>query len=1145
MSVDERLRLVREKQVCFNCLRRGHRSTDCRSNKSCSKCKRKHHTLLHAEGGSIQSSGSSNSRSSKQQQVSKAAVQPAIGNSTDGMIPTTVTSNAVEKPIAQVLLLTAIVSILDKNGNPQVCRALLDSGSQVNFISEAMLEKLQVDREEINIPITGVNSVRSSVRQKAKVDVLSKHNNFKIEFDCLVSPKITGNLPTFEEDMTSWNIPSGIQLADPVFFRPGQVDLLIGMEWYDDVIKPGRLKLSEELPTLQDSQFGWLVGGRYSSAFSGISVNSCVATPFGDPLSELMQKFWDIESVSSENCPLSEAEQCEKHFQSTFRRRDDGRYVVQLPLRDSVSQLGDSRSMALRRFYALEAKLQKNPEIKKQYDDFLEEYEQLGHCVEVREVDDPVGLQKWYLPHHAVLKPSNSTTKCRVVFDGSAKIGGMSLNDAMMIGPTIQPDLLTIILKFRVFRYVLSADIAKMYRQVQKAKCHTPLQRIFYRKNPSDPVRVLELQTVTYGTASASFLAIRALYQLAIDEEESHPGAAMLVKKMFYVDNVLFGGDDLEEVRRLQGELVSLLQRGGFHLHKWAANDDRLLESVSDVDRDKLVKIEDYSANEVIKTLGLMWDPIGDDFLFRAQADCKIPTPTKRQVLSVIARLFDPLGLLSPVIVLAKTLMQKLWKSKMDWDDQLDGELLKDWTNFLDALPLAEDFRVKRRVVTNEAVRIEIHGFSDASNMAYGACVYLRSVFDDGTASAKLITSKSKVCPITPLSIPRKELMAALLLNRLVKKVINAIDLENVPVILWSDSQVVLTWLNKVADRLQIFVRNRVAEINQETKNVWKYVRSADNPADIVSRGMSAKMLSKNDLWWNGPYFLRSATYEEVTPAVLKDEEIPELKSAISTNIATVYEELPILTKFESFRKTQRIIAFVLRFISNCRLKKGTRSATSTPTIPELQNATKCIIRAIQRSELQDEIDRLQSGEPCKRIGNLNPFLDDGLLRVGGRIRHCNLPYDVKHQWIVPAKHPVTRNLIVAIHRENLHAGPNSILAALRERYWILNGRSTVRKVTRSCITCFKSNPKLAEQFMGDLPSYRVTEAPTFLRVGVDFAGPIYIKQTSRKAAPTKGYICVFVCMVSKAMHLRSSRKPLDRSIFGGTTKICFQKRSS
>ncbi|XP_055522775.1 uncharacterized protein LOC129716956 [Wyeomyia smithii] len=815
LSVENRLKLVREKQVCFNCLRRGHRGAECKSTKTCSKCKRRHHTLLHAEGGPAQGTDSSASKAIEQPvSQSSAAVQPSDTKAALEHVSTTAASNMGGVPTSQIFLLTATVVILDKHGQQHTCRALLDSGSQVNFISKAMHQKIQTESEAVNIPITGVNSLKSNIRQRVKVQVLSRQNDFKIEMDCLVSGSVTGMLPIIAVDTAKWNIPTGIVLADPMFYQPREVDLLIGMEWLDDILKPSRLKLPDDLPTLQDSQFGWLVGGKCVNVENSMnSIGQCfhVAVSTSE-LSEQIQRFWEIESVHNEESVASEAEQCELHFQSTFKRNEEGRYIVQFPLKESFNQLGNSRSMALKRFYALEYRLLRNPEIKKQHDEFIEEYEQLGHCKEVNEEDDPEGIKKWYLPHHAVLKPTSSTTKCRVVFDASAKVGGTSLNDVMMIGPTIQPDLLTIILKFRLYRYVLSADIAKMYRQVLKNECHTPLQRIFYRKNPTDPIKVLELKTVTYGTAAAPFLAIRALYQLAIDEQHSHPMAANVVKKKFYVDNV-FGGNDLNEVIKLQQELISLLNRGGFHLHKWAANDVRLLDAIPAEDRDEMVRIEEFSANEAIKTLGLMWDPVKDEFIFLAQPDCSNSTPTKRQVLSTIARLFDPLGLLSPVIVLAKALMQRLWKNKLKWDDPIDGELLNDWRNFLGALPLNEEFRVVRQVVPNEAKQIEIHGFADASQIAYGAGVYLRSIYNENFASLQLVTSKSKVCPIPPLSIPRKELLAARLLYRLVKKVIDAMELKGVPVILWSDSQVVLAWLSKPLEKLQIFARNRVAEI--------------------------------------------------------------------------------------------------------------------------------------------------------------------------------------------------------------------------------------------------------------------------------------------------------------------------------------------
>ncbi|XP_055622822.1 uncharacterized protein LOC129766324 [Toxorhynchites rutilus septentrionalis] len=903
LKIDERLKMVRDKRVCFNCLRRGHRGLDCPSYKSCSKCKRRHHSLLHREG--VRPSFNIEKRDTLPENQKQHFTPSTLTNPYEGSSKQDITaaySNTRGNAAQQVLLLTAQVFILDKHGNPHICRALLDSGSQINFVSESLLNKLGVHVEETNILVTGVSNIKSKVQHKTCIQVLSRFNNFRIELDCLVSRKVTGILPTYEIDVASWNIPSEMQLADPSFYQPGQIDLLIGMEWFDDLIKSGRVKLFENSPTLIDSQFGWLIGGRVDGdSVSGSIFHSHTAISSDEQLNKQIQRFWELENVASEQCVPTEAEECEAHFQSTFRRNSEGRYVVQLPLKETCKQLGDSRQMAIRRFYMMESKLCKQPEIKQQYDEFIEEYVHLGHCKEINEKQDKDGIQKWYLPHHAVLRPSSSSTKCRVVFDASAKVGGRSLNDEMMIGPTIQPDLLTIILRFRKHRYVLSADIAKMYRQVLVDSCHTPLQRILWRKNPMDQVKVLELQTVTYGMAAAPFLAIRALNQLSKDEEVSYPRAAEVVKKTFYVDNVLFGGTNLEEVVNVQQELISLLKLGGFHLHKWAANNDQLLEHIAEKDLDKLVNIEGTSANEIIKTLGLMWDPNNDELIFLSQPDCATPNPTKRQVLSMIARLFDPLGLLSPVIVIAKMLMQQLWREKIGWDDKINEELTQQWKEFLAALPTDGQFRIPRQVFMNDAVKTEIHGFADASIDAYGACIYIRSLYDNGTANMRLITSKSKVCPITPLTIPRKELLAALLLHRLAIKVVTAMELEHVPVVLWSDSQVVLAWFNKPLERLQIFVRNRISEIKSNDTVTWKYVRSADNPADIVSRGMSSEALANNRLWWNGPSFLRTIEYKEELLEVMDESEIPELKPETIANVAIVDETLSIFEKFDSF----------------------------------------------------------------------------------------------------------------------------------------------------------------------------------------------------------------------------------------------------
>lgn len=1034
LSVSDRLSKVKEKNICFNCLRRGHSVKNCSSKKSCSRCNKRHHTLLHLENNASSSRPPDEGNEAKS---SPANPNPAIGvpgpskaeSNVKPEIQPSVTaaySNNPMNPASQVVLLTALVNVVDHRQRPRVCKALLDCGSQVSFISQSLVTSLGIDVEEVGIPITGIGGVRSTIRQKCTVNVHSRCNDFSFVLNCLVSPKITGHVPSVKINLENWELPQGLKLADPSFHEPSQVDLLIGMDWFYDLMKPGCLKLNDNLPSLHDSQLGWLVGGKlFEGQSSNLALQACAVRV--DPVEELMQKFWEVESVSPEIVPSSEEEQCEAQFAATYRRDDNGRFIVHLPLKDTVSQLSDSRSMALRRFYMLESKLQRHPDLKAQYDAFLDEYEELGHCREIKECDDPPGLQTWYLPHHAVLRPSSTTTKCRVVFDASAKVSGLSLNDVMMTGSTAQSDLLSIMLRFRKFRFVLSADVAKMFRQMLVDPAFTRLQRIFWRKSPQEPLRVLELTTVTYGTAAAPFLATRALLQLARDERDKFPLAAEVVEKNFYIDDALFGSNDFEEACELRDQLIALLQSGGMHLHKWSSNDDRLLSSIPSEDRDRCVSLGDSGINEVIKTLGLMWNPSTDEFLFLSQTPERITRPTKRQVLSEIAKIFDPLGLIFPVVVVAKILMQNVWISKLNWDDALDENLMEQWENFLTSLPTSEQIRIPRQVLSSEAVYYELHGFADASQKAYGACVYVRSIFAGGRASMRLVSAKSKIAPITPVTIPRKELLAALLLVRLITKVEEALEMNFKATILWSDSQVVLAWLRKPLDSLQVFVRHRVAEITSHSHVVWKYVRTDQNPADTVSRGQSAKELAENDAWWNGPEFLRTVDYQEERSVTLKDSEIPELRVQLAALPVMNYEEFPLLMKFASFRKSQRIVAYMLRFISNARKKKEDRLLSPYLTIPELRAASNVIVGAVQHQEFGKEIECIRSGESNHRLNNLRPFLDGDLLRVGGRISQSQLPFEVKHQLILPDKSPVVRGLIADIHRENLHAACTSV----------------------------------------------------------------------------------------------------------------------
>lgn len=239
----------------------------------------------------------------------------------------------------------------------------------------------------------------------------------------------------------------------------------------------------------------------------------------------------------------------------------------------------------------------------------------LGHFKETDERQDPSEVRKYYLSHHAVLKPSSSSsTKLRVIFDASAKTGKYSLNDVLKVGPTVQNDLFSIVLRFRRHPVAFSADVVKMYRQVRVHPSDTPYQRIFWRKNPSERLRVLEMNTVTYGTSSAPFLATRCLVELAESVKGRFPAAAKIVIEDMYVDDMLSGASNEEEAVKLVLEAKKILEEGGFPLKKWCSNSEQVLKWVPEEDREKPVPIEQYSANEAIKALGVLWDPNEDEF---------------------------------------------------------------------------------------------------------------------------------------------------------------------------------------------------------------------------------------------------------------------------------------------------------------------------------------------------------------------------------------------------------------------------------------------------------------------------------------------------------------------------------------------------
>lgn len=1098
LSVDERIERVKSKNMCLNCLKIGHRIYECKNSHTCKTCTKKHHTLLHR-------AQSNNSESS---------------NAT-----VTISNHAIQSTEEiHTLLSTALILINDKKGHAHECRVLLDCGSQSNFITKSLANRLGLKQETISMPVVGINQVSTNINKSVTVEISSRLNGFKSIIKCLVIEKITGALPATSIKPSVFEIPKNIKLADPNFHQSKSVDMLIGVDLFWKLMCIGQIKASHAQPCFQKTHFGWIIAGSVASA--ALTQETVCNFISNETLDERLASFWKQEECLIERHRTPEEVVCENHFTSHTKRNDEGRYIVRLPFKDTSNQLGDSYNTALKRFFSLERRFKQDPKLKQQYSDFLQEYEDLGHmnlCTSAQ-----INENSYYLPHHAVEKRDSTTTKLRVVFDGSCKTSTrVSLNDLLMVGPTIQQDLFSIVCRFRTNRIALTADIAKMYRQILVDESDRNYQRILWRYNPKEKIKIFNLATVTYGTSAAPFLAIRTLQQLAYDEGAEFPVGAEIVIQDFYVDDMLTGANTTEEGKTIINETSLLLQRGGFELRKWHSSHRELFTDMNIAMSAESSKPIDVSDN--IKALGLSWNTVTDTLLYRPPNVDTLGKITKRSILSFVCQLFDPLGLLGPIIIIGKILMQRLWQLKIDWDESIPHQLHNQFIEYQKQLSTLTRLQIPRRVISiDQYSDIELHGFSDASQNAYGACVYIRAV-NQGRNSCNLLCARSKVAPLKSLTIPRLELSGALLLCQLIQKVQSSVRLNFSNTYYWTDSTIVLAWIKSTTRQWKTFVANRVNQILELTTiDQWSHVRSEENPADIISRGTPCPELINSNLWWHGPDWL-SDTRSQKIPTNTEfsyEEPLPEEKV---TSLCLISDNKPeIFSKFSSLTTLIRVISYCNRFVNNCKAR--VKDNTSNLHIgylsqSELQYTTIQLVKLIQAEHFHLDLSALrQSGSinSKSKLLTLSPYLDgDGLIRVGGRLKQSTLPNSHKHPIVLPSNHRFTTLIIEYYHRRQLHAGLQGTMAAIRCTYWPLSLKGTARHILRKCITCFKANPRNVKYIMGELPTSRIEQSRPFLNTGIDFCGPFHIRERQRRNSKTyKVYVAIFICLATKAIHI-------------------------
>jgi len=1135
LSIQGRSKYVNKAQLCTNCLS-ANKKGECPTKATCKKCGKPHHTSLHferktpstseASGSSQQSSSGSTGQSKQEEPVIKVS---------------SIYTNSSSKDTV-VLLATLLVDVHDKSGQKQQCRIFLDSGSEANFISEAAVDRLGLHRYEACANVGGFGGVAAGTATGfVSFKALSKACNFQYQMEAFVFGTLAEPMPRFKCQATYRHI-QGLSLADPTFYEPSHVDILMGTVSAAQILIPG-LRLGS--PLALNSKFGWILLGSairennsHTSSYT-ISVRAfhSQCSPTDPCLESSLRRFWEIEEPEPLPHELpADDKYAEEHFQSTHTRDTDGRFLVRFPFSSPPTELGQSRAKALQCFLSMEKKIRKDPLLERSYRKQMEDYHNWNWTEQVpsQELSKP----SYYIPHHVVTKLDSTTTKYRIVFNASAKTtSGHSLNSILLPGPKIQLDLQPLLVRFRTHPIALSADIVKFFNQVKVSASECDFQRFLWRKNKEAPIQDFRFLRLTFGLTCSPFLAIRCLHELGVNNKDKFPLACQSIREDLLVDNLLSGAATVTEALHRKSEITEVLKGGQFSLQKWASNHPDVTSSLSSSEREEYSL--DIANDDSIKTIGLFWHPASDTFGVKIVTPAFSSTATKREVLSFTARIFDPLSWLAPVTITPKIFLQSLWKEKLDWDTPIPPFLFNKWRKYCLDLELLRSFRISRCLTSippSPTLEYELVGFCDASNAAYASCIYLRAKGAEGF-TVELIAAKTKVSPVHGETTPRLELCSAVLLKCLVNSTITTLlptKIKISSVKCFTDSTGALGQIFST-EKQPLFVTNRVRKIrNSSTPINWYHVPGEQNPADPASRGISAAALLKHPLWLHGPPFLLT---EEIPPQPYPQSQVSSFVTSLhppSEGSQFVSECLiEFINRSDSFPKMTRLIAYWIRFVDNLRNPQQKRYGPLTAK--ELQRSLIPIVKTVQSQYFKTEIQQCVSHGPVtSNVKFLSPFLDsDGVLRVGGRLQQSLLGFEQRHPILLPKSHPrskshenwskghFTRVVARHLHESNLHAGPQLLLSLLRRQFWVPRGQALCSSTVRKCVKCHRHNPTPLNQIMGQLPPPRVVPDFPFAKVGLDYAGPFKLAVTTgRNPRYLKAYVSLWVCMATKAVHL-------------------------
>ena len=1158
-SHKEKLDFLKSKGLCFGCLSQGHLSKGCQRKHTCKICNLKHPTILHLKKEDrAPSTGGNENDNETDSNPSPTQEEEICGYTGAGetvcalsIVPVKVRCAASKRVVESY--------------------AFLDPGSTGTFCTEELMKVLNATGKKTNILLRTMgneDTVSTQVVYGLEVSGLEDNHFLKLPqvFSQSEIPVKRENIPQ-QTDVDRWPYLKEVQLKQ----IDAGVGLLIGTN-VPKALEPWKVINSRgEGPYAVKTALGWTINGplmrgptsEEDTEWPHLTVNR-ISVERLEELTQQQMKYDFPECQSAERLEMSGEDKQFMGSVSQSAELIDGHYSISLPLRNRDFKFPNNRATAVQRAEGLRRKFLRNQEFHREYTKFMNEIMEKGYAEEIPTTETSAGEDKtWYIPHHGVYHPTKH--KLRVVYDCAATYRGTSLNSQLLQGPDMTSSLIGVLTRFRQEPTAFISDIEGMFHQVRVPAEDTDMLRFLWwpqgdlNQEPTEHRMLVHL----FGATSSPSCASYALRKCAEDNEGVFSSEATnAIRRNFYVDDCLKSVGTEEQAVTLIQDLRALCATGGFKLAKWASNSRNVLASVHEDDRAKEVKELDLEKDRlpVERALGVLWCVESDTLKFRVIIQNK--PLTRRGVLSMVSTIYDPLGILAPLILPVKHILQELCRSKYAWDDSMPEALAQQWQEWVTGLHHLASFEVERCVKPvdfGETTSAQLHHFADASEKGYGTVTYLVSKNRQNQTHSAFIIGKARVTPLKPVTIPRLELTAAAVAVRMDTMMRSELDMNLEESVFWSDSTSVIMYLRNETTRYRTFVANRITAIRDRSKvSQWRHVNTSANPADYASRGLTVEAFLEAKTWITGPDFVTKPESEwpempdSICQSLTGDPEVKEtsvyaLAAEESTNATSHF-----IHHYSSWYHLKRGVAWILKLKCTLKLlaqkRRGVKASLKDKKLDEenesreiekqvgdykaslrvlplsvsdVAEAELALIRFSQGDSFSTEIVKLQEGRMVSKgspLYRLSPVIQDGILRVGGRLNRSAMQEESKHPVILAKDSHITPLILRSVHEELGHSGRNHVLSKVRQKYWILRSHAAIRRTLSRCVTCRRQRGKTESQIMADLPRERlIPDEPPFTRVGVDYFGPFEIK---RGRTIIKRYGVVFTCLVVRAIHI-------------------------